>query len=65
MKRPTVTDVAACMFANYVKSITDILNMLGVEDTVAMLRRSANDLENHRELLETARRRRTGRVGVA
>ena len=46
---------AACIFALYVKAVTQMLNVIGVDDTAAVLRNSAEQLETHRELLERAK----------
>ena len=55
---------AVCMFAQYVESIVNIMRVLGVDATVAMLRRNADDLEANRVILERkrVRQRQVGRA---
>ena len=56
---------AVCLFQAYVKAITSLLNVMGVADTAALLRNSADQLEQNELLLESRRKPRVERMGRA
>lgn len=53
----TLSDEAACAFANFVRCVTGILRVVGVDEGVRLLRRAADDLEANRGKLIAARER--------
>lgn len=52
-----LTVEAACAFKAFVRVVTGIMRVVGVEETVSLLRRAADDLEANRGRLEVARER--------
>ncbi len=50
--------VADCLFRAYTSALTRILRIMGVDDTVAMLRANADALEAAKPRLEAARKPR-------
>lgn len=50
--------VATCLFRAFEVAVVRILNVAGVDDTVSMLRSSADALEANRVVLEAARGRK-------
>ncbi len=53
----TISPEAACAFKVFVRAVTYVLNSVGVDETVSVLRRAAEDLEKNKWRLEQARAR--------
>ncbi len=65
MGKPDDRDEAMCMWARFTADLTSIMRVLGVQETVELLRSCANKLESNRELLESKRSQRPQERGQA
>lgn len=49
---------AMCMWETFTKTLTSIMRIMGVQETVDLLRSCANKLEANKDLLESKRTQR-------